>query len=80
MSEISNLKSENINNFIDCRYFLVENEAQGWLLMVKKYVRGGSDLILLPRIQHTVFKWSILLRTHSIKIIWPRSQIQYTTI
>jgi len=29
MSEISNLKSEYINNFIVCTYFLVENEVQG---------------------------------------------------
>jgi len=29
MSEISNLKSEYINNFIDGRYFFVENDVQG---------------------------------------------------
>jgi hypothetical protein len=29
ISEISNLKSEYINNVTGCRYFLVENEGQG---------------------------------------------------
>jgi 3-phenylpropionate/cinnamic acid dioxygenase small subunit len=36
MSEISNMKCKYFNKFIDCRYFSVENEEQGWLLIVKQ--------------------------------------------